>query len=234
VQIFVGAGTELGAAPGELRIARFNGGGPPVGQVCPVRRLNDDFEDGVEAIAWSRSWQFGQSVKLEAGGTAIFLPRGGSCAYRTSGTYDMTGQAVTIQVTEMLHSAADATAFFRVQRDASHWLDLAVTQGWLRAEKMVAGETIVLAEVGYDPLDRLRWREEGARDPPPHGWWRLREADGVVSWETSPDGMVWQTHHAEPVPFSLTEVDISFGATNLADEDVGRVRFDNYNLAPRE
>lgn len=35
-------------------------------------------------------------------------------------------------------------------------------------------------------------------DPVVHRFWQLREADGMIHWETSPDGMSWTTHETRP------------------------------------
>jgi hypothetical protein len=70
-------------------------------------------------------------------------------------------------------------------------------------------------------------------DPVAHAWLRIREAAGLLNWETSPDGRTWTTQHTETSPAWVSAGDLQ--AQLLAFRESGTddyAYFDNFNVTP--
>jgi hypothetical protein len=66
-------------------------------------------------------------------------------------------------------------------------------------------------------------------DPVLHRHWRLREQDGILYWETSPDRSSWRLLHSEPVPFAAEHVRGVIGAAGQ-QATATEARFEDVNL----
>ncbi|NUS83649.1 MAG: hypothetical protein HOY75_13115 [Streptomyces sp.] len=70
-------------------------------------------------------------------------------------------------------------------------------------------------------------------DPVAHAWLRVREAAGLLNWETSPDGRTWTTQHTETSPAWVSDTDLQ--AQLLAFREDGSddyAFFDDFNVTP--
>lgn len=70
-------------------------------------------------------------------------------------------------------------------------------------------------------------------DPVEHAWLRVRENDGLLYWDTSPDGRTWTTRHTEMSPAWVADGDLQ--AQLLAYRDDGTddyAYFDDLNITP--
>jgi len=66
-----------------------------------------------------------------------------------------------------------------------------------------------------------------------HHYWRMSEAGGAVSWQTSPDGTAWTTLATQASPFPLDDVSIVLGAGAVgANASPGTATFDSYDMPP--
>jgi hypothetical protein len=65
-------------------------------------------------------------------------------------------------------------------------------------------------------------------------WWRLREDDGAVFFETAPDGLAWTPRAQIPTPFSVDHVEIALGARTFGGtiDGAGNAEFRCYNVPP--
>jgi hypothetical protein len=77
VWVWFGGGTNGGEVnPGEVHFDHVNGGGPPKEKWCPSSSFKDDFDDGVQSLAWDRSWEDNPGMLTEMGGKLVVtLPR---------------------------------------------------------------------------------------------------------------------------------------------------------------
>jgi hypothetical protein len=100
----------------------------------------------------------------------------------------------------MVAIRADSSASFRVVKASSSADDLSIVQqnGTLRAAYTQDGIYTVINQVAYTPAQ--------------HRFWRLRDLDSVAFWETSGDGLQWQTLAREPTPFDVERVCIELSA----------------------
>jgi hypothetical protein len=65
-------------------------------------------------------------------------------------------------------------------------------------------------------------------------WWRLSELDGMLTFETSPDGVAFTTRGTAPDPFDLDSVSITLGAGEYRADvaSPGSAAFKCFNLPP--
>ena len=64
-------------------------------------------------------------------------------------------------------------------------------------------------------------------------WWRLRERDGAVFFDTSSDGLGWVNRGSAADPIPLDDVTVAIGAGTWLDVATpGRARFHCYNVPP--
>jgi hypothetical protein len=190
--------------------------------------LTDDFDDGVEALAWSRSWAGEGCAKTESAGTATFAPSQKVCGYRSASSYDLTGGAMVVEVVEMVDPATTAFAFFQALIDEDNLMGIVQTGGSLRA---------VLTVAGVETAEEVPYGQSA------HRFWRIRETGGTIRWETSATGFPpWPAVRSAASPFATatTAIDVVLGAGwNVVDAGVGdpdagvgaagQARFDNFN-----
>jgi hypothetical protein len=215
------SGTTVGGevSPGEVRFDDLNGGDAPLGKWCPVSSFSDDFGDGVQGPEWARSYA-SSGTKAEVGGELVLTPPStvtGSAVYMTGAAYDLTGDAVVVEVPTMVDTTTPAQAYLRVENDADHGLSIAQQSGTIAFRYEEDGVTIVAASLLYVADD--------------HRWWKIREAGGTVYWETSPDGAAWvvRAQMIDP-PVDVTTLDVMLGAaTYEVVAAPGAAHFDHYN-----
>jgi len=206
---------------GEARYDNVNGGGAPMGNYCPTSSLKDDFDDGVTAHLWDRSYDGNGCTYMEAGGELVIMPAMTTseyCGYGSAMGYDLTSSAATVEIKQTPDTAKDTATYLTLETEqgileiGQEGTDIA-----MRYEK--PGMTADLAVIPYDPVA--------------HRWWRIREQNGTTYWETSANGMTWTIRAQAPNPVSITTVDVYLIAgTGSAVMTPGEAHFDNFNIGP--
>lgn len=120
----------------------------------------------------------------------------------SAATWDLTSSRVAVHITppnpgegsieaQLLLSAAAADP---AVGDGLLW---AWDRGGLRAGYRTAGVTSWAVQLTYDPLR--------------HAWWRIRETNGLVLWDLSPDGITWTGvgFAARPAGLNLTTLRVT-------------------------
>jgi len=137
-------------------------------------------------------------------------------------TYDLTASEIRIELVRTLRAVVGTQVYFLAQTDVDNRVVIFVHVEApdalsVHAYQVVAGTYTRLARVPYDP----------AR----HRWLRLREADGVLYWETSPDGQTWEVLASKAPPIALTAVTLGYGAGTWDRVPApGVAIFDNFNV----
>ena len=77
------------------------------------------------------------------------------------------------------------------------------------------------------------WAATAVYDPYNHGWLRIRENAGTVSYDTSPDASTWITQASTPAVFSVSSsyIQLYSGFTGT-EETPGAAVFDDLNILP--
>ena len=223
VWIWFGGGMNSGeASPGEIRFDRLNGGGPPKEKWCPVSSFKDDFNDGLQSRAWSRSWEDSPGMLAETGGELVvtLVPNAkGSASYVSAIAFDLTNSSLLVEVTSAVSSAdGSKTRIALVGPGAG--VEISKFQGQLHFSFRVLNGWQDLGTLLYSPVE--------------HRWWRVRESSNTLYWETSPDGKAWMSQaQLSPVPFPIEALDLYVGSDGWAAQpSPGVSSFDNLNLPP--
>jgi hypothetical protein len=186
VKLIVGLPPEVGP----VFFDNLNGGAIAEGESwCAIDSLSDDFDDGLVGPAWS-TWANGACSFFEREGALFFEfpPDGdGACGYTSATRYDLTGNAISIEVPAVDESGLIRTLFVLDFLDGN-WISL--EHGNVSAEetnRLVCRNNILGADA--TPCSLVYDREL-------HRWWRFRHEDGenLVHWETSADGKQWSSH----------------------------------------
>jgi hypothetical protein len=153
--------------------------------LCPASDLTDDFTDPAMSPAWEFREEQPSCGAAESGGQLVITlsTADATCDYHTARQYDLRGSSVTARLSAL-------------PPDAGGLYQLGALLG--------PGEDI---EIGYEADNLYLELDVGAAPDvvaevfePGHTWWRLREEDGTVSWETSANGQSWTTRRSAPTP----------------------------------
>jgi hypothetical protein len=187
-----------------------------------LRTLQDGFDGAIDTTKWT-SFHTGTSTIAQSGGVVTATPpatTAGSnyAGYDSVSTYDLTGNYMVIEITTMVNVATNAQCYAALILDANNKVQFLQQNGSLKAQKVVAGVTTTLQTTAYSAANHL--------------WWRIREAAGLLYFETSADGTIW-TQFATPIsnPFAVTVLSVEFAAGTFQSEVApGSSKFDNFNL----
>ena len=156
---------------------------------CPtVSLVSDDFEDSAVDPAWFPYGDPGAATE-EADGVLRVEYSGVEPAwagYATVDSFDLRGGALRAEIAQVggdtiLELNAGDTKVQTYGYDST-----------LFGVVVVAGDTTSEFETDYLPAA--------------HRHWRMREQDGRIHWETSPDGDDWSEIDARPTPLDATAV----------------------------
>ena len=171
--------------------------------------LADDFSSGTLAPNWI---DHTGCIVENVGEITAPLPANMSqfCLAYTVASYHLTCDAITMHVPET------TTPTLRVQTVV-----------------YIAGATastdLILEAGGF----QLGGVDIGVYDPVADAWWRLREAAGTLSFDTSPDGTTWSARGGIADPMPLDHIGIIIGAGAYQPiASPGRARFRCYNVPP--
>jgi hypothetical protein len=210
-----GAGAAGAGGPGGGGAGGGGGGGGPV-HCGGMSLLADDFSDPAHT---DRNYEISPGAAVVAGEAVVKLIAADTDSWETfksSHYHDLRGDAVAVQLTQMVNTATTAVAFLHVVYDHDHYLTMYQQEGTLGLAKEIDGTWTTLATVPFD---------EGL-----HRFWRFREASGTTYWETSSDGMDWfveaQNPTAELFPMDYVRVELGAG-TEGGEVAPGEAHFDD-------
>jgi hypothetical protein len=153
-----------------------------------VPQLTDDFEDGVTAVEWTRYADTGTAVE-EADGVLRVLYSGAAEAwggYVTAEPHDLRGGWLAAEVAqvggETIIELNDGDSKVQTYADGTT----------IFCTVMIDGETVSEFQTEYLPDSHVHWR--------------MREEDGSIHWETSPEGDHWSQLVAYPTPIAADAV----------------------------
>jgi len=222
--VALGGGTDGGEVnPGEAHFDHLNGGGAPKGKWCPISSFTDDFNDGMQSIAWWRSWANAPGMMSEMNGELLLTFSPNSTAYASyvsSKSFELTNSSIVLEVPSVQGPAIHAEAWMVLVGPQNNEIRMDAELGVLNFYVTVAGSQQQIGSTLHSPLM--------------HRWWRIRETSNTVFWETSPDGKAWTIQEQlSPTPIPIDVLDISLGGgTWMQEANPGDAHFDNLNLPP--
>lgn len=140
--------------------------------------------------------------------------------------YDLTGAELSTTVTPptVFPGSIDLTLHTVDADPNGDALEWSLSQTWgLQARYRQGGTWFYLRTLTYSPTA--------------HAWWRIREQDGLVLWELSPDGIVWSTATAWLPTLPITALYVTLRANYEPGDEgdpipSGRAKFGPLNLLP--
>ncbi|MBW2525814.1 MAG: hypothetical protein JRI23_16645 [Deltaproteobacteria bacterium] len=183
-----------------------------------VTVLAESFESGFDEAAWQRGEGDGGTVTVREGHLVASLPESGygHAFLATRHSYDLTGRAVSVEAVSMPPAGSGTETTFGVRSDFGHRIEFYLSGDQLRADRIVAGQEETIASVLYQPTAQR--------------FWRVREQDGVVYWETS-DGGEWQERASATTAslFDPHHLFVYFGSGGSGNGTPVETHFDDLN-----
>jgi hypothetical protein len=180
--------------------------GPEPGTCNQMTLVADDFNGGAISSLWGFHYGFNGAATSEPGGhLRIDVPAGldgaAYAGYTTDRYYDLTGSHVTVEIGTMVNVDGHAQMILQLYGTAAFNAENAGFEQQHGELKMFVRKD------GVD--DTLSVPYDGAT----MRFWQLREHDGELLFETSPDGDAWtiQRQVVPPFPLTLLRVDVSAG-----------------------
>jgi hypothetical protein len=173
--------------------------------------LADDFSSAV----LSGSWRPVNGCIAPQAGELVAAPpdSGGYCHVWTSASYHLSCDGVTFEVPQVTASINGAQTYIYVQGSGP------IVALLLENDTFHFTAEVSTDKAPYDPAQDL--------------WWKLRESDGTLFFETSPDQVAWRQRLAAPDPFSLDAVTLAIGAGVWQPiVGAGQAHFRCYNMSP--
>ena len=180
--------------------------------------LVDSFGDNtVDTAKWSAyggAQEVNQRVEIQLPSNTVNAYAG----YTSAINYDLTNSQVVVEMVRALRNSAGSETYLYLRTAAGDRIYYKVQDGLFYASKVPVGATSS-THLGEEPYDPAR-----------HRWLRIREGQGILYFEYSPDGCDWTLLVSVPTPFSVSSVRIEFAAgTFHAVPAPGLVAFDNFN-----
>lgn len=210
--------------PGEAHFDRLNAGGIPKQNYCPTSSLRDDFADGMRGDQWLRSWEGQPGMLGENGGQFVIQYPPNIEAYAglvSASAFDLAGSSVVVEVLQAPATSVPAHTAITLNGPGDNDLDMFVEEGTLKLGAKTNGNYQDIATKSYSPIE--------------HRWWRIREEDNTIYWETAPDGKTWTTQlerNPSPVPGTIFDIEFHAGVWSPTPMP-GECRLDNLNLPPQ-
>jgi hypothetical protein len=194
-------------------------GAPPMGGApgCRASAVDEFRDDAVDMSKWA-PWTMGDAGYDQTSGRFEVRWDGGdqeAAGLHSLPALPLSGCAVQIEVVQA-PSAAATQAFFYVGTGTNERAGFRALDGNL--VMVVEGTGSFSSQLTFQATD--------------HRFWRLRESDGTLFWETSPDGVVWAPQAMQATPPLFDEprsINFGGGATSAAGRS-DEAFFDNYRV----
>jgi hypothetical protein len=201
--------------------------GPPGSETgCgSLQLLQESFDGATTEQYWYSLFSGGGQAVLAHDRVELKLGAGSGAAeasFTANSSYDARHSEITVEVLRVGGRSSGLELRDGAGRDrftdfigASRGVAVAVENGQLVALALDGDNPTLLASVRYDAAAQR--------------FWRLRELDGEMRWETSPDRSTWSTWHAEAVAMDASLVyPVLFARGQVAS--ASEAWFDNLNV----
>ncbi|MFT3772713.1 MAG: hypothetical protein QM820_45570 [Minicystis sp.] len=187
--------------------------------------LADDFDDDMTGPLWSVYADNDAVVAEKNQHLEISVPNGGfgvGAYHSIGGSRSLRGCQLSMEVVKPA-SMDEGIQTFLILRDTKDPLDtdLDITQSGTRIILRVREKGV---DMDPDLIDY---------DPVQHRFWRIREANGTVSFETAPAGGPWTVRHSAPTPEFVDRLQVNIGIAVHTGTTTGALAIlDNVDKGP--
>jgi len=208
-----GAGGAGGSAQGGSGAAAGGSGGEGgASEPCGpggVASLVDDFQmNGLNTVLWRVDAMAGAHIDATNPHLAIGIDLSVPGVWRdgrifSKATYRLTDCSMHIEVVEVTDSVDSHLWFAAESESAVGSIEIAVSYGNLIFYYDDGGGQVGSTPIPYNPTT--------------HRWWRIREQDDTVYFETASAAGPWITHDTRPSTVNVDEVTVTVGAGSEAE-----------------
>jgi hypothetical protein len=166
-------------------------------------------------------WDYSYRVYAEGGRCVIPCIAEYAGLNSVPDAFDLTDSYLLAKVTPAPQPGNGTREFaFEVYADADNKVNFLQSGGSFTAMRYVKDGVVDQTGVSYDPVEMA--------------WWRIRESEGTLYWETSPDGETWTIRRSfvHDLAAALTSVQINIYSGFYGTEEPSNAYVDNLNLAP--
>jgi hypothetical protein len=220
-----GSGGSTSSSTGASTTTGAGGAGGAGGNNVPpcspgnIDTFVDDFNNDTIAPDWTG---YGDAARIEETSGVLYLHGADNKVARddvyvwSTGSYDLRGCAVHVEIEERPVVHADVDWYLLVGIDGFSWLSIGVRGSNMYFVGQDAMTALGSSSVAYDTSD---------------DWLRIREDGNVIYYDTSTDGMAWTERYQHPAPSWTNDVHVSLGLiTFSAVPTPGFAQWDNLNL----
>lgn len=183
--------------------------------------LADSFQASAPSSVWYTYANGGGSFSQGGGELVITLPATTLNAshytgYVSAWYYDLRGSRIYVEVNQVVSTATHAQSDIQVVGVSGDELAITEEAGMLSAAINVGGARMNVQSIAYDAAQER--------------WWQIREAQGTVYFETSPDGVTFTPFATTPTPAYASIVNVVLEAGAFQTEmNAGSTRFAHLN-----
>lgn len=133
-------------------------------------------------------------------------------------TFDFTNRYVFCQPSMPAVGNGSKEFFFQMKVDDNNLFRFLISGSTLYLRKLEGGSQTTVTTVSYNSIT--------------HKYWRLREENGSLYWDTSPDGSSWTQQATSSHSFAVTAMRLQFFAGYWGTESASDATLDNVNFVP--
>lgn len=204
------------ATASEARFDTVNDG-DLAGRFCPTGSLVDSFDTGEFFPNWESLSDASCTIARGGGNLAMSFTGAGPsfCGIDSRHLFDLRDSEVVLDAA-LVPQQPGFAAYLTLSRVGDDDTRVEINRG----SDLVFRQTVDGAEVGTGstPYSAVN-----------HRYWRLRESDGTIFWDTSPDGSSWTTQGEASAMFDLGQLQISAGTGYFGDGAPIIARFGGVN-----
>lgn len=211
-------GGQGGEAGGEVIVPTPLDGPPPP---TPAGLIDDFSAADIDDQLWE---SIGFDVLAPLDGVLRYTPMANAdnsqyAALQSLALYDLRGLGIWIEVVAVADLGGSGLTYLELFQTPDNKATFRIDQAGLRLQLTDDGES---SEVVVP------------HDPQQHRWLRFRDEQGMLHFDTSPDGAAWVMWLAMPSPPFLESTHVAFGAASMTQNpNPSGAAFDNVNLLPR-
>lgn len=188
-----------------------------------IGTLTDDFSDGsVDLVKWPDSYEPGGYT--ETGGRARVACNTDYNAYASAEGYRLRESSVHVRVWPPAAGGASTEA----------WTQVLIQTQTLGTDAIfevsaLSGNLIMASRVGYSDAGQVAIPYDSSA----HAWLRIRETDGQLFWDTSPDGTTWTNRRTATSPSWVGDTTLQVQLiAHRSDGTDDVAEFDSFNVTP--
>jgi hypothetical protein len=141
---------------------------------------------------------------------------------QSASNYDLTGSSMMVRLVQPPVNHGGNECYMWLQADANNAYAIGWMGGKLQYFAFISG--------GWTAPGAVNTENTPQAISSTDQWLRIREFEGIIYWEISPDSLAWTVIHQQPRDFTITDMQVQLGGGCFgADTTAGTIIFDRIN-----